>query len=110
VLKHVYYTLGLGADSIDAYVQTTGGGIDLDVYHFAAIADTAWHDYAIRYDSRTGAAELRVDGEVAATGSGSGFVRWDACDPRDLVIGKNPWGDTFAGEIDELALYDGWLP
>lgn len=110
VLKHVYYTLALGADSIDAYVQTAGGGIDLDVYHFAAIADTAWHHYAIRYDARTGAAELRVDGEVAASGSGSGFVRWDACDPRDLVIGKNPWGDTFAGEIDELALYDGWLP
>jgi hypothetical protein len=110
LLKHVYYALGLGADTIDAYVQTADGGIDLDAYHYAAIADAEWHHYLLRYDARTGSAELLVDGVVAASGTGSGFVRWEACDPRELVVGKDPWGDTFAGEIDELLLYDGWLP
>jgi hypothetical protein len=107
LLKHVYYTLGVGSDSIDAYVQTDGtGGIDLDVYGLDAIDDTEWHHYVMGYDSRTGTAELLVDGEVVSTGTGTGFVRYDPCDPRDLYVGKDPWGDTFDGQIDELVVYD----
>jgi hypothetical protein len=105
-LRHVYYTLGIGADSIDAYVQTESGGIDLDAYGYAAIDDTAWHHYVITYDSRTGEATLLVDDVVAASGTGSGFVRSDPCDPRELYIGRDPWGATFDGLIDELVITD----
>jgi hypothetical protein len=106
LLKHVYYTLGVGADTIHAYVQTDEGGIDLNVYHFSDIQDTQWHHYAITYDSRTGLARLLVDGTEVQTGNGAGFVRYDPCDPRDLFIGKDPWGSTFDGLIDELVIHD----
>jgi hypothetical protein len=107
VLKHVYYALGVSGDTVDAYLQTTDGAIDLDAYHYAPVADTDWHHYLMTYDSRTGQAQLLVDDEVAASGSGTGFVRDEPCDPRDLYIGKNPWGASFDGSIDELIIYDG---
>lgn len=43
----------------------------------------------------------------AATGTGSGAVRNEPCDPRDLYIGRDPWGETFDGQIEELVVYDG---
>jgi len=108
LLKHVYYALGVSANSVDAYVQTEDtGGIDLDVYGLEDINDTDWHHYELEYDSRTGEAELRVDGAVVSTGTGTGFVRRDPCDPRDLYIGKDPWGETFDGLVDELVITDG---
>ncbi|MBI5500069.1 MAG: hypothetical protein HY907_07480 [Deltaproteobacteria bacterium] len=40
---------------------------------------------------------------------GSGFIRDEPCDPRDLAVGDDPWGDTFDGTIDELRISD-WVP
>jgi hypothetical protein len=105
-LKHVCYVLSVGTDTIDSYVQTESGGIDLDVYGTEAVNDTAWHHYVITYDSRTGQAALSVDDVELATGTGSGKVRWDPCDLRDISIGKDPWGDSFDGLIDELVIHD----
>jgi hypothetical protein len=105
-LKHVCYILGVGADTIDSYVQTDVGQIDLDAYGVAAINDTEWHHYEITYDSRTGQAELSVDGTVLASGTGTGRVRWNPCDLRDISVGRDPWGDSFDGLIDELLIYD----
>ncbi|MBI5491196.1 MAG: right-handed parallel beta-helix repeat-containing protein [Deltaproteobacteria bacterium] len=109
LLKHVYYMLGVRGDSVDAYVQTPDGGIDLDVYHYAAVNDTAWHHYEITYDSRTGQARLLVDDVEASSGTGSGFIRDEPCDPRDVSVGDDPWGDTFDGAIDEVRISD-WVP
>lgn len=105
-LKHVCYILAVGADTINSYIQTDTGQIDLDVYGAAAIDDTEWHHYEITYDSRTGQAELSVHGAVLASGTGSGRVRWNPCDLRDISVGRDPWGDSFDGLIDELVLYD----
>ena len=109
VLKHVYYSLGVSGDTVDAYVQTDAGQVGLNVYHLAAVADTAWHHYVLRYDARAGQGQLQVDDVVVSTAAGSGFVRADPCDARDLYIGKDPWGNAFDGEIDELMIYD-WTP
>jgi chitodextrinase len=105
-LKHVCYSLNVGEDTIDAYIQTEGGAIDLDVYGTSAVNDTDWHHYEMTYDIRTGKAALLVDGVELSTGDGSGKVRWDSCDLRDIYIGKDPWGDAFDGLIDELVIYD----
>jgi hypothetical protein len=105
-LKHVCYILGVGADTIDSYVQTDSESIDLDVYGTSAVDDTEWHHYVITYDSRTGQASLYVDDVLLSTGTGSGNVRWNPCDLRDIYVGKDPWGDAFEGLIDELVIYD----
>jgi hypothetical protein len=106
LLKHVYYTLGVTGDTVDAYIQTADGAIDLDAYHYAAVNDTSWHHFVMTYDSRTGQAQLLVDDVVASSGTGTGFVKDEPCDPRDLVVGDDPWGDSFDGLIDELVIYD----
>jgi len=105
-LKHICYTLGVGSNSIDAYIQTDTGAIDLDVYNTEVVNDTNWHHYVMTYDSRTGNANLYVDDALVSSGTGSGKVRWDPCDLRDIYIGKNPWGDAFNGLIDEFVIYD----
>jgi len=105
-LKHVCYTLNIRADTIDAYVQTENESIDLDVYGTEAINDTLWHHYVITYDSRTGVAALSVDDVELSSGTGSGTVRWNPCDLRDIYVGRDPWGDSFDGLIDELVIYD----
>jgi hypothetical protein len=105
-LKHVCYILGIRSDTIDAYVQTENESIDLDVYGTEVINDTLWHHYEITYDSRTGRAALLVDGTELSSGTGSGTVRWNPCDLRDIYVGKDPWGDSFDGLIDELVIYD----
>jgi hypothetical protein len=105
-LKHTYYRLMLGQRSITATVYTDAGAIDLNVSNYSGIDDTSWHQYSITYDSRTGTAALRVDGVEARTATGSGLIKGDPCDLRDLVVGKDPWGQAFAGAIDELVIYD----
>ena len=105
-LKHVCYTLGIGADTVSAYVNAAGGQADLNVYSGVPINDTNWHHYVITYDSRTGQARLLVDGAQASSAMTSGKVRYDPCDPRELDVGKDPWGDAFDGLIDELTVYD----
>jgi hypothetical protein len=105
-LKHVCYTLGIGADSVSAYVNAEGGQADLNVYSGVPINDTAWHHYVITYDSRTGQVRLLVDDAEVSSATTSGRVRYDPCDQRELDIGKDPWGDAFDGLIDELIVYD----
>jgi hypothetical protein len=105
-LKHVCYTLGVGADSVNAYVQTDEGQADLNVYSGVPIDDTEWHHYLVTYDSTTGEAALYVDGVEVSSAVAGGFVRYDPCDPRELNVGRDPWGDSFDGLIDELVIYD----
>jgi hypothetical protein len=105
-LKHVCYTLSVGADSINGYVNTDAGQAGLTVQSGAPIDDTEWHHYVVTYDSRTGTARLLVDGAELATATTSGTVRYEPCDPRELNVGRDPWGDTFDGLIDELMVYD----
>jgi len=75
-------------------------------YSGAPINDTSWHHYELTYDSRSGQATLYVDGAVLSTATGSGNVRYDPCDPREIDVGRDPWGDSFDGLIDELTVYD----
>jgi hypothetical protein len=105
-LKHTYYTLGVTGDTVDAYVTTTEGSVDLDVYHYGAVNNTDWHHYELRYDSRTGKGQLRVDDAVASEATAAGRIKDTPCDPRELVVGKDPWGSGFDGQIDDLVIYD----
>ncbi|MBI4956128.1 MAG: right-handed parallel beta-helix repeat-containing protein [Myxococcales bacterium] len=105
-LKHVTYALGIGADSVRAYVNAEGGQADLAVYGGVPIDDTAWHHYALTYDARTGRARLLVDGAEVSSATTAGRVRFDPCDPREVNIGGDPWGDAFDGLIDDFVVYD----
>ena len=60
-------------------------------------------------DSRSGVARLLLDGVEASSGTGSGFIRDEPCDPRDASVGDDPWGDTFDGAIDDLRISN-WVP
>lgn len=105
-LKHVCYTLTIGADYLNGYVNAEGGQAGFTVQSGAPIDDTEWHHYLVTYDSRSGTVRLVVDGAELATASTSGPVRYEPCDPRELNIGRDPWGDSFDGLIDEFTVYD----
>jgi hypothetical protein len=106
VNKHVFYSLSIGKDTVSAYVQTaTGETVSLLGQSVASIDDTEWHDYAVRYDSRTGEGTLIVDDTDLDADVGTGFLYGDVCNVRDLYIGKDPWGVAFDGEIDEVTLW-----
>lgn len=100
LLKHVSYTLALNAGTFGGYIFNAAG-TRLD-YAASAPADTAWHHYAVTYD---GAAVLMYVDGVAM--NHAAFTRSIAVHAdRNLDIGKDPWGNSFAGLLDEIRLYN----
>jgi len=99
--KHRHYTIRLGARYIVANLSNDQGqSVWLNAYHTALVDDTAWHFYQLRYDGQT--AKLLVDDQVVAEEQFSGRINIDVS--RDLYIGKNPWGQSFNGLLDELII------
>ncbi|NLM28011.1 MAG: LamG domain-containing protein [Clostridiaceae bacterium] len=45
-----------------------------------------------------------IDGVECSRIECTGKIRRDAS--RDIVIGRNPWGDSFEGLLDEIRIYD----
>ncbi|NMA34382.1 MAG: LamG domain-containing protein, partial [Clostridiaceae bacterium] len=66
------------------------------------VDDTGWHHYTITYDGS--AIIAYVDGIERARADLSGRIGRDAS--RAVVIGRNPWGDSFEGLMDDFRIYD----
>lgn len=97
--KYLQYNLAVGADSVTCIlVNERGENVRLGKWSFNDIQDTEWHNYAIMYDGF--AVSLLVDDEVIDSAPFSGNVNSDH--GHDLYIGKNPWGDSFHGQIDSV--------
>lgn len=101
VKKHVAYDLNLNAGGVGGYLfNSTGARVNIGISN-AGTADTAWHHYCLTYDGST--LTTYVDGVAKAQSPFSGII---AANSNALYVGKNPWGDAFAGGIDALRLYD----
>jgi len=100
--KHVSYDLFINkAFDFDGYVRhITTESADLHGTTVTNMQDAAWHHYAIVYDGTN--AMGYVDGTEVASAELSGAVNEY---PHDLYIGKDPWGEAFAGAIDEMKLF-----
>ncbi len=104
ILKHITYNLNLSSDRFQVYLMD-------DISHRFDLAtpansviDTNWHHYALTHDGT--ALRLYIDGiqkAITQPASLGGVV----CNPdRNIYIGKDPWGSTFKGSIDEIRIYD----
>ena len=102
VQKHITYFLADEENRIHSYVTNKDGIAKQLVPTTNATNDTEWHHYAQTYDGST--ARIYLDGEELKSEQFSGSV---AVNPsRKLYIGKNPWGNSFDGTIDEVRIYD----
>jgi hypothetical protein len=100
--KHVTYYLDQTGTSLSGYVfNGTGARVNMSATVSAA-NDTNWHHYCFVYDGAT--IKSYVDGvqrnAVAQTGSIASSYS------TSLYIGKDPWGNSFNGYLDELRMYD----
>jgi glucose/arabinose dehydrogenase/PKD repeat protein len=82
------------------YLNT--GGLDVDVPGSAALALNTWSHLALTYDGAN--MRLYVNGTQVGTRALTGGVRTTA-NPLN-VGGNNVWGEYFAGQIDDVRVYN----
>ncbi|MFP4016984.1 MAG: LamG-like jellyroll fold domain-containing protein, partial [Halanaerobiales bacterium] len=64
--------------------------------------DTEWHHYALTYDGST--LVTYIDGLEHSLYNFSGSIKRDAS--REIIIGRDPWGNSFEGLMDDIRIYD----
>jgi glucose/arabinose dehydrogenase len=78
------------------------GGVDINVMGSAALPLSTWTHLAVTYDGSN--ARLYVNGGQAGVLAASGDLRSTG---NPLTIGgNNVWGEWFAGQIDDLRIYN----
>ncbi|MDD4112410.1 MAG: PKD domain-containing protein [Herbinix sp.] len=98
--KHTVYGTQITANGFAGSITTTSG---TGKYLVAKVVnDTKWHHYAITYDGSNIITYL--DGKQCSRTELSGRIRRDSS--RAIVIGRNPWGASFEGLLDEIRIYD----
>jgi hypothetical protein len=98
--KHTVYSLQITANGFAGTLYTTKEAKKFSATK--AVNDTKWHHYAITYDGSN--IITYIDGKECSRTELTGRIKRDAS--RDIVIGRNPWGDSFEGLMDEIRLYD----
>lgn len=98
--KHGQYSINIGQNAFVGHVRTDKGSVQVENHFVYQIKDTNWHHYRLSYDGRQ--ARLFIDGEEVAYKDLTGRVVRDHT--RKIFIGKNPWGSSFNGLIDELEI------
>jgi len=78
------------------------GGIDREVLGTAAPALNAWTHLAITYDGAN--MRIYVNGVQAASRAQTGNIAVTASPLR--IGGNGPWGEYFAGQIDDVRIYN----
>lgn len=101
--KHVTYDLEIvGTNTFDSYViNNSGTRADADSSSLMNIMNTAWHHYALVYDGTNVLGY--VDGVEAGRDSLTGITATNAV---PFYIGKDPWGSSFAGSLDEMKFFN----
>ncbi len=103
--KHTSYHIQLSTSSnnrIYPGLSTTETESKYPAITTENISNADWHHYALTYDGAT--AKFFVDGSSVWSDSYSGNVVESPT--RDVYIGKDPWGNSFDGSIDDVMLYD----
>ncbi|MBF0102638.1 MAG: right-handed parallel beta-helix repeat-containing protein [Desulfobacterales bacterium] len=101
IRKHNHYIMKIGANFIDGFITNNQGQcLHIKKYFLENIRNTSWHHYELKYDGEI--ISLLVDGLEVAQNNFTGSINTDAS--RDVYIGKNPWGSSFDGQIDELEI------
>lgn len=100
IQKHVTYTMTLETNGFSSYLMNTTSRFDISAN--TASNDANWHHYALTYDGSN--VKLYFDGLEAASKPFSGKI---ATNPdRSIALGKDVWGTSFDGAIDEFRIYD----
>jgi hypothetical protein len=99
--KHVTYDLNISAASVGGYIFSNGAVRTNITATVAGISNTDWHHYCISFDST--AMRVYVDGRLYNTIAAAGPIDATA---NELYIGKDPWGNSFAGAVDELKIFN----
>jgi len=97
--KHVVYDFAISTAGISGYLFNEFGS-RADVSSSAPINDTNWHHYCLVYNGSRFLAY--VDGTERGSTPLSAKV---ASNANDINAGADPWGNTFAGEMDEMKLF-----
>jgi hypothetical protein len=101
LIKHVVYILNIGSNSFDGYVfndASIRGNYGATV---PSINDTNWHHYCVVYNGAT--VTGYVDGAAKSSSPLTGIV---SLYNTDLYVGKDLWGNSFNGAIDDFRMYN----
>lgn len=96
VNKHTVYRLSLTKTGISASIA----GSSCSAAN--VVDDTNWHHYAITYDGSH--IVVYIDGIERSRTECTGKIKRDSS--REIVIGRDPWGDSLEGLMDEFRIYD----
>ena len=100
--KHVAYWIRIHDNYVIYRLYNTSDEDSGNRYAYSdSIDNTDWHHYAFKYNGSN--VQIYLDGEEIGSSSFSGNIPATAW---QLHIGKNPWGDTINGSIDEIKLYN----
>jgi hypothetical protein len=104
ILKHLTYKLQLLNNQLDAYLFDNAGNRFNLATPTNSITDTAWHHIALTKDGTS--LRLYIDGIQRASFLSSTIPAVATHADREILIGEDPWGNAFLGDIDEVRLYD----
>jgi hypothetical protein len=98
LLKHIHYGVNIGSTSFGFYAYNGSviavSGTDSN--------DMQWHHYALTYNSSV--IRAYIDGNLTEQKNMTGRIYNDSS--RDIYIGKDPWGNSFNGSIDDFRIYN----
>lgn len=98
--KHTVYGVSISEKGFSGTMNTSIESKKVSANN--VVDDTNWHHYAITYDGAT--ITLYLDGIECSRVECTGKIKRDTS--RPVVIGRNPWGDSFEGLMDEIRIYD----
>lgn len=100
ITKHSIYASSILSDGVYFYLFTSNGRLDIGANDLE-LQDTSWHNYTLTYDGAV--VKVYIDGVEHTSLPWSGKVVSHSS--RPIIIGKDPWGSSFDGDIDELQVY-----
>jgi hypothetical protein len=98
--KHTVYSIQITEDGLSGSFSTDSGSKTFSVA--SVVDDTDWHHYAVTYDGSD--IVLYIDGIECSRTECTGKIKSDSS--RSIMIGRDPWGDSFEGLMDEIRIYD----
>jgi len=101
LLKHTVYHMGLGDNGRFIGLLGTETGTNYIQPSASVVNDDSWHLYTLVYDGIR--VKVYVDAQEIYEREITGHVKENI---RDVYLGKDPWGTTFDGAIDEVQIFN----